>query len=191
MKSLFIISVPRSASTALEKACAKGLSLEKCGEILNRGHYPVKAPQYAKEKHFEHLKKRCSKYSESRVIRDVIQPHFIVQNIDWLMERFNMIFLLRPVAEIMVSRKRLKWKMPRKTVLRYQNMLCGIPDQEFYRHLDYYDFIQDNPNKLVEILQSWYPECPPFNYIDARFRSKRHRTSLDIKTARIKPRKKS
>jgi len=188
MKSLFIVSVPRSASTTLEKTCATGLrslGFAGKGEVLNAGHVcKLRVPQYAKkEEHFKKLRKRCSKFVELRIIRDVIQTHFIVQNFEWLKDRFNMIFLLRPVDEIMVSRKRLGWKMPKKAVIRYQNMLKDIPEQESYKHLDYYDFIQNNPNKLIKILQNWYPDCHSFNYMTSAFINKRNSTFKSIRLA--------
>lgn len=194
MKSLLIVSVPRSASTALERACVKGLGplkFQNCGEILNAGrNEKLKVPQYAKrDKQFEKLKNQCIEHSKMKIIRDVVQPHFITQHIDWLTQLLNIIFLLRPVPEIMVSRKRLGWKMPKKTVRRYQDMLRNIPEQESYKYLNYYDFIRDDPNKLVEILQNWYPECPSFNYMDKEFINKRNRTFLSIRQAGIRPQK--
>lgn len=190
MKSLLIVAVPRSGSTALEKACAKGLhrlGFSSNGEVLNRGyHKKLKIKQYAKkENHFEQLKIRCSKFDKSAIIRDVVQPHFIVHNIGWLLEQFNMICLLRPIDEIMASRKRLGWKMPRKTVLRYQNMLQEVPETDCYVYLDYYDFIRDRPDKLVKLLKRWYPACPKFDYMDVAFRSKRTRTFLSLEKAGI------
>lgn len=185
-KSLLIVSVPRSASTALEKACFRGLiplKFKSKGEILNSGYQcKLRVPQYTKkEKDFEKLKEQCLRFTQNNIIRDVVQPHFFVQYLNWITDRFNVIFLLRSLDGIMTSRKRLGWKMPRKTVLRYQNMLRDIPEREGYKHIDYYDFIRDDPYKLIKILQNWYPGCQHFEYMTKDFVKKRQKTLKILK----------
>ena len=185
-KSLFIIAVPRSASTVLEKICSAILDFRPHGEILNAGHNKnIKVPQYAtKLEHFEAMKAECLKYPHNMAVRDVIQIHFVTQNIDWLLERFNIIHIIRPVDEIMVSRRRLGWKMPRKTVLKHQDMLCEISEQDGFHHLDYYDFVRDTPNKIVGMLQDWYG-CRDFEYMDHDFTFKQGRTAKELKAHHV------
>ncbi len=189
-KSLFILSVPRSGSTALEQACFIGLRplrFTKHTEILNSSYNKdIRTPQYAKkEKPYRILRKVCEQHKTNKIVRDVVQPFFVTEHAEWLKSMFNIILLIRPVPEIMVSRKQLGWKMPRKAVVLYQSMLMDIPRDESVQELDYYDFIRDNPSRIVQILQRWYP-CSPFNYIDKHFLNKRKRTFIVLQQNKVK-----
>lgn len=191
MKSLFIISVPRSASTALEEACSKGLpTFEAKGEILNAGKSinKIKVPQYGKkEKNYARMQEECSKHVEYSIIRDVVQPFFISDNIEWIKERFNVLMIVRPVKEIMVSRRRLGWKMPRKAVARYQEMLIDLINGEEVKRIDYHEFVND-PDVLIQILKNWY-NCQTFEYMTGSFLAKKKRTFIDLLQNGVKPKK--
>lgn len=188
-KSLLIIGLPRSGSTEFERVCSKMLKFKKCGEILNRGFRKNKSLSYghnAGGHHFDSMKKRFSKNLHNRVIRDVVQTKFVSNNMDWLTERFNVIYIVRPSAEISLCCKMHGWN---PAITGLSKKLNSIPISDHFIHFDYYDFIFGPSNKLLVVLRKWYSNVQDFNYINASFISKRNATLSKLKRNGIKPKK--
>lgn len=181
MKSLAIVALPRSASTLLEEICHQSLvrlGFVASAEIFNKGHNKKagKVPHFAKNQNDKHeiLKKIATKYAENHVIRDVVQCRFISDQIEWIQDRFNIIYLQRPIEEVVVCCQLHGWKTKPTSWFKYRDILDGIPSSDSFSRLKYYDFVQDNPKKLYKILKNWYPDCGNRAYMIGRFVVKRY-----------------
>ncbi len=189
-KSLLIISLPKSASTALQASCSLGLrghNFKSTGELLNNGYAGgLDIPQYAREKHYGKIKKCLLKHNKNFIIRDVIQTPFIWKNVDFLKEHFNILYIRRPVKEIMLCSKLSGWKTPLSRYKKHRMKLDEIAEDEVLTRLDYYDYVLYDQDVLVQILRKWYPKTKPFIYIALSFARKRSATFEKLKNAGIR-----
>jgi hypothetical protein len=148
------------------------------GEILNRGfkRNRITFGHNSGKKRFPEMKKRCEKRARDSVIRDVVQTTFVVRNIDWLMARFNVIYLVRPQKEIRLCCKLRGWNF---AIGKLSAMLGGLPDDVV--RFDYYDFVFGPQKKLYKVLRRWYPQCRKINYLTCDFIRKRDWTMAKLR----------
>jgi len=114
LKTLLVVSLPRSASTEVERICLqalKNLRFESKGEFLNhsfrRNYIDIK--QHAKSEYYPLLMDRCLKYKDDKVLRDVVQSGFISHNIDKLAAEMNIIVVDRPLDEVIFCSRKHGW----------------------------------------------------------------------------------
>jgi len=112
MKSVFIVSVPKSGSSVLQAMIAKSINFKNCRELLNP-KYNTSLPYHQLNSDYHSLirnilmpmKKNC-------VVKEVAQTQFVLENIEWMLEHFNVIFLSRKIGQILKSMcfQQMVWK---------------------------------------------------------------------------------
>lgn len=177
-KSLMIIGVPRSGSTALEIACHKmlePLGFERDGEIFNPVFYPDLNAEYntRNKEDFETFKLRCKNRRHNSIVRDVTQHNFIIEYANVLKQWFNIIHIIRPIREVKLCCQLKGWNY--NNLAEWSNKLSDIPSGKSMRILSYNDFALLNPDKLYSILRNWYP-CEKVDYMTQDFVEKREET---------------
>ena len=178
-RSLLIIALPRSGSTALENTCSMMLRsiLRSKGELFNKTFYPkCKLKYHASKKYYNDIKKTLQSFQFNHIIRDVIQTEFIISCIQWLKQYFNILYLVRPFKEIQLCCSIKGWQVPSKYL---RHSLDIIPEDEYFKRLSYDDFVL-NIEPLHKLLKKWY-NIWPFDYLSLSFISKRERTFMKMK----------
>ena len=176
-KSLLIIGIPRTGSTALERACHKMLAclgFESDGEIFNPSFYQDLSGvthNTRSKKYYEVFKAKCKERRHNHVIRDVVQSRFIITYANTLKQWFNIIFILRPERETKLCCKLKGWTAN----IGWMRKLIEIPCGKSMKLISYNDFVLLDPHKLYSILRKWYP-CEEVDYMTPEFIGKREAT---------------
>jgi hypothetical protein len=202
MKSLFVVSLPRSLSTTLYHAAAQALRLREPtwttgGEILNRerarvgrrGSRATNARFTVREAEPD-LFNRVATLLDQRVepegfaYKDVVQP-FVVA--DWIdPAEFCVLKIRRDVAEVAYAMIKRRWQYPGDAafihqshpwaliegLVRAESVLASLPGETVH----YADAVASH-EPLRDALATLYPERPltPVEYIDRRFERTRER----------------
>ena len=206
LRSLFVVSLPRSLSSRLYVAAARALGLTEPawtsdGEILNRDRVPRRLQSLAPaDERFTLL--GCSPdafasmttYLDTTAARrghaykDVVQP-FVIGGWDGLSE-FRVLKVRRNVAEVAYAMLKRQWWYPARAasvfdarpwtvvegLVRAEAVLEALPGET----VEYADAIID-PDPLHAALRRLYPgvTLPPPAYIDRRFIRTRRRLEAD------------
>ncbi len=209
IRSLFIVSLPRSVSTLIHYQCSLTLRLRSpawvdAGEILNPDRTFIFSGSLANEANeagkFTRPEQtlRFAQLSEflndvvnpyDCVYKDVVQPFVVSQ---WLRRSsLAVLHIRRPVAEVAWAMLKRGWLYPGNGEPRdhseKRRLISGLAkaaqvlDQLNAEHLDF-DQLTSSEAGLKAALQRLYPELqiPAINYIDHNFRER----SATIKSKR-------
>ena len=196
IRSLFIISLPRSLSTLINYHCRVALQLRSpgwadAGEVLNPDRILVSSGRLGNEAvKFTPPEQvlRFARLSEflgdvinlhDCVYKDVVQPFVVSQ---WLCRNnLAVLRIRRPVAEVAWAMLKRGWSYPRNAAPSDRpetyRLISGLVraaealDTTTGEHLDFDDLI-NSEDVLRSALQRLYPELkiPSINYIDREFR---------------------
>lgn len=184
-KSLFIIGQAKSATTSLQKTCCKILDFRNGGEHLNnrliRRNFPdlniTNFKLWAPKEQWPLFRAISKIFQYGWVIKDVSQQPFIFHNIEWINSNFNVLYIERPIHEVVFTNRRKKWRW--KHLIKMRTLLNKI---KFQHKITYEDYIYDH-TVILNILHGMYTCCKEYNYIDSKFISKRKEvTSRKIDT---------
>lgn len=204
VRSLFVVSLPRSLSSLLYVAAAQAVGLVEPtwtsdGEILNRDRVPRWHQSHAPaDERFTLLGSAPDSFAsmttflDSTAVRhghaykDVVQP-FVIGGWEGLSE-FRVLKVRRNVAEVAYAMLKRQWWYPSRAasvfevrpwslvegLVRAEAVLEALPGET----VEYVDAIID-PDPLHAALRRLYPEAslPEPHYIDRRFI--RHRRKLE------------
>lgn len=199
IRSLFVVSLPRSLSTLIHYQCSLILRLKSpawadAGEVLNPDRIliasgglgsnadkfirPEQAVRFATLTEF--LNDLINPYD--CVYKDVVQPFVVSQ---WLQKsNVAVLHIRRPIAEVAWAMLKRGWLYPgngepqdRPEKNRLINGLvkaARVLDKVSAEHLDF-DQLISSEDALRSALQRLYPELeiPSINYIDRDFRERR------------------
>jgi hypothetical protein len=201
MKSLFVVSLPRSLSTTLYHSASRSLRLlepawTSGGEILNRERFSRRESRGAMGARFTvresdpDLFEQVGLLLQDRVERrgfaykDVVQPFVVAEWLD--PSEFCVLRVKRDVAEVAFAMLKRHWHYPDAAaslhsasprsliegLLRADRALDGLGGETVY----YGDAVRSH-EPLREALQTLYPETPlsPFAYINRGFVRTRNR----------------
>jgi hypothetical protein len=206
VRSLFVVSLPRSLSSLLYVAAAQAIGLAEPGwtsdgEILNRERVPRRRQTLAPDgERFVLLGSApetfasMTAYLDTTAVRhghaykDVVQP-FVIGGWEGLGE-FKVLKVRRNVAEVAYAMLKRQWWYPARAasvyevrpwslvegLVRAEAVLDALPGET----VDYADAIID-PDPLETALRRLYPDVPlrPLRYIDRRFIRTRRRLEAD------------
>jgi hypothetical protein len=206
LRSLFVVSLPRSLSSLLYVAAARSIGLAEPtwtsdGEILNRDRVPRRLQSLAPaDERFTLLGSApdafasMTGYLDRAAVRqgfaykDVVQP-FIVGGWDGLGD-FRVLKVRRNVAEVAYTMLKRQWLYPARAasvfdahpwalvegLVRAEAVLDELPGET----VDYSDAILDH-DPLESALRRLYPDAPlvPLRYIDRGFARTRGRLEAD------------
>jgi len=206
LRSLFVLSLPRSLSSLLYVAAARAVGLGEPewttdGEILNRDRVPRRLQSLAPvDERFTllgvapHSFLHLTAYLDRTALRhgyaykDVVQP-FVVGGWEGLAE-FEVLKVRRDVAEVAYTMLRREWFYPARAasvfdthpwalvegLVRADAVLDALPGE----NVDYADAILDH-SALEAALSRLYPATPLASprYIDRRFIHTRRRLALE------------
>jgi hypothetical protein len=202
MKSLFVVSLPRSLSTTLYYAASRSLRLHEptwtsAGEILNgervkarRRRVKTSAGRFTLRESEPDLFERTRAALSTSVERDgfaykdVVQPFVVAE---WLAPgEFCVLKVKRDVAEVAYAMIKRHWHYPGRAarlhraqplsliegLVRAEGALDSLPGETVH----YADALASH-EPLRNALQALYPEArlSPIGYIDRRFTRKRSR----------------
>jgi hypothetical protein len=202
LRSLFVVSLPRSLSSLLYVAAARAVGLAEPtwtsdGEILNRDRVPKRLHCLAPaDERFTLLGAApdvfagMTTYLDRAALRqgfaykDVVQP-FVIGGWDGLSE-FKVLKVRRHVAEVAYTMLKREWLYPARAaslfdahpwalvegLLRAEAVLDALPGET----VDYGDAVLDH-DPLETALRRLYPDTPlaPLRYIDRSFARTRRR----------------
>jgi hypothetical protein len=206
LRSLFIVSLPRSLSSLLYEAAAVSLGLAQPGwttdgEILNRQRVPRRLQDLAPAddrftllgsapETFQSMTRYLDRSASRQgfAYKDVVQP-FVVGGWDGLGE-FNVLKIRRDLAEVAYTMLKRQWWYPSRAasvydthpwslvegLVRAEAVLDALPGET----VDYRDAVLDH-DPLESALRRLYPDAPvaPVQYIDRRFVRTRRRLEHD------------
>jgi len=206
LRSLFVVSLPRSLSSLLYVAAAQSVGLAEPiwtsdGEILNRDRVPRRLHCHApvderftllgsSPKVFAAATAYLDDHTERRghAYKDVVQP-FVVGGWSGLSE-FRVLKVRRSVAEVAYAMLKRRWWYPARAarvyevrpwtlvegLVRADAVIEALPGES----LSYADAIVD-PDPLEAALRRLYPELsfPDARYIDRGFIRTRRRLEAD------------
>lgn len=206
VRSLFVVSLPRSLSSLLYVAASQAIGLAEPawtsdGEILNRERVPKRLQSLAPAgERFTLLGSApdtfasMTTYLDTTAVRhghaykDVVQP-FVIGGWEGLGD-FRVLKVRRNVAEVAYAMLKRQWWYPTRAasvyevrpwtlvegLVRAEAVLDALPGES----VDYADAIID-PDPLQAALQRLYPEISlrPSRYIDRRFIRTRRRLEAD------------
>ena len=206
VRSLFVVSLPRSLSSLLYVAAARSIGLAEPvwtsdGEILNRERVPRRLQSHAPADErftllgsspgvFAAMTAHLEENTERRghAYKDVVQP-FVVAGWDGLSE-FRVLKVRRSVAEVAYAMLKRQWWYPAQAasvyevrpwtlvegLVRADAVIEALPGES----VSYDDAIVD-PDPLDTALRRLYPEVsfPDAHYIDRRFIRTRKRLEAD------------
>ncbi len=202
MRSLFVVSLPRSLSTTLYHAAARALQLDEpawttAGEVLNRermriGRRRGRAPaarftaREAQPLLFERLADAlsCSVETHGFAYKDVVQPFVVAEWLD--PAAFCVLKVRRDIAEVAYAMLNRRWHYPSlaavlhqaspgaliEGLLRAESVLAGLPGAT----VDYAAALSSH-RPLTAALETLYPDVDlaPIGYIDRHFVQQRRR----------------
>jgi hypothetical protein len=206
LRSLFVVSLPRSLSSLLYVAAARAIGLAEPGwttdgEILNRERVPKRLLELAPaDERFTLLDSAPAVYASMTsyldrtavrrgfAYKDVVQP-FVVGGWRGLGE-FKVLKVRRDVAEVAYTMLKREWLYPARAatvfdahpwalvegLLRAEAVLDSLPGET----VDYADAVLDH-GSLEAALRRLYPDTPlaPIRYIDRRFARTRRRLEAE------------
>lgn len=206
LRSLFVVSLPRSLSSLLYEAAVASLGLAQPGwttdgEILNRDRVPRRLQDLAPaDERFTLLGSApeafadMTQYLDQTALRDgfaykdVVQP-FVVGGWDGLGE-FKVLKVRRDLAEVAYAMLKRQWWYPSRAasifdtrpwslvegLVRAEAVLDALPGET----VDYADAVIDH-EPLEVALRRLYPEAQlaPVRYIDRGFVRTRRRLEID------------
>jgi hypothetical protein len=212
MRSLFIVSLPRSLSSFTFQVCRIVLGLEEPvwtsdGEILNLDRFAFAQAEGAGWKFkpggtsdscFERMKRFLDQAvaPEGFIYKDVVQP-FLVS--DWLRRKdLAMLRIERDLAEVACSMLARQWFYPERAAelpgSREERVIEGLVRAsaaldalEGVPVIRYEELVSDE-QALWRKLSELYPDCavPRFTYIDDRFRHAREAAMARRETSRFR-----
>jgi hypothetical protein len=202
LRSLFVLSLPRSLSSLLYVAAARAIGLAEPtwtsdGEILNRGRVPKRLQSLAPaDERFTLLGSapdvfaNMTSYLDDAALRqgfaykDVVQP-FVIGGWEGLGD-FKVLKVRRNVAEVAYTMLKRQWLYPARAasvfdaypwalvegLVRAESVLDALPGET----VEYADAVLDH-EPLEAALRRLYPDAPlaPLGYIDRRFARTRQR----------------
>jgi hypothetical protein len=206
LRSLFVVSLPRSLSSLLYVAAARAIGLVEPawtsdGEILNRDRVPKRLQRLAPvDERFTLLGSApeafagLTSYLDDAALRqgfaykDVVQP-FVIGGWEGLGD-FKVLKVRRNVAEVAYTMLKRQWLYPARAasvfekhpwalvegLVRAEAVLEALPGET----VDYADAVLDQ-GPLEAALRRLYPDTPlaPVGYIDRRFTRTRRRLEAD------------
>jgi hypothetical protein len=206
LRSLFVVSLPRSLSSLLYVAAARAVGLAEptwtCdGEILNRERVPKRLQSLAPtDARFTLLGSApdvfagMTSYLDHTALRqgfaykDVVQP-FVIGGWEGLGD-FKVLKVRRNVAEVAYTMLRRQWLYPARAaslyeahpwalvegLVRAEAVLDALPGER----VDYADAVLDH-DPVEVALRRLYPDTPlaPLRYIDRGFARTRRRLEAD------------
>jgi hypothetical protein len=206
IRSLFVVSLPRSLSSLLYVAAARAIGLAEPtwtsdGEILNRDRVPKRLQSRAPaDERFTLLGTApdtfsiMTTYLDSTALRqgfaykDVVQP-FVIGGWEGLGE-FKVLKVRRSVAEVAYTMLKRQWLYPARAasvfdahpwalvegLLRAEAVFDALPGET----VDYADAVLDH-EPLSDALRRLYPDVPvgPTHYIDRAFARTRRRLEAE------------
>ncbi len=206
VRSLFVVSLPRSLSSLLYVAASEAIGLAvprwtSDGEILNRDRVSQRSQRLAPAgERFLLLGSApetfssMTRYLDSTAVcrghayKDVVQP-FVVGGWEGLGE-FHLLKVRRNLAEVAYAMVKRQWWYPARAasvydarpwslvegLVRAEAVLDALPGES----IDYADAVVD-PDPLEAALRRLYPELSPapLRYIDRRFIRTRRRLEAD------------
>ncbi|GEM_PF-2020719 len=212
LRSLFVVSLPRSLSSLLYVAAARAIGLAEPawtsdGEILNRERVPKRLLELAPaDERFTLLHSApdafasMTSYLDRTAVRrgfaykDVVQP-FVVGGWRGLSE-FRVLKVRRDVAEVAYTMLKREWLYPARAasvfnthpwalvegLLRAEAVLDALPGET----VDYADAVLDH-GSLEAALRRLYPGTPlaPIRYIDRRFARTRRRLEAERRNSLV------
>jgi hypothetical protein len=198
MRSLFIVSLPRSLSTVIHYQCSQTLRLRSPawvdgGEVLNPDRnfiFPASSANEADKFTRPEETVRFAQLTEflddvinpyGCVYKDVVQPFVVSQ---WLRRRdLAVLHIRRPVAEVAWAMLKRGWMYPghaeppdrseRYRLITGLAKAAQVLENISAEHVDF-DQLTTSEDALKAALQRLYPELeiPPINYIDRDFRER-------------------
>jgi len=206
LRSLFVVSLPRSLSSLLYVAAARAIGLAEPawtsdGEILNRERVPRRLQCLAPaDERFTLLGSApvafagMTTYLDSTALRqgfaykDVVQP-FVIGGWEGLGD-FEVLKVRRNVAEVAYTMLKRKWLYPARAasvfdahpwalvegLVRAEAVLDALPGET----VEYADAVLDH-DPLEAALRRMYPDAPvaPLRYIDHGFTRTRRRLEAE------------
>jgi hypothetical protein len=206
LRSLFVVSLPRSLSSLLYVAAARAIGLAEPtwtsdGEILNRDRVPRRLHSLAPaDERFTLLGSapdafaRMTSYLDDAALRqgfaykDVVQP-FVIGGWEGLGD-FRVLKVRRNVAEVAYTMLKRKWLYPARAasvfdahpwalvegLVRAEAVLDALPGET----IEYADAVLDH-EPLETALRRLYPDArlAPLRYIDRRFARTRGRLEAE------------
>ena len=206
LRSLFVVSLPRSLSSLLYVAAARAIGLAEPtwtsdGEILNRDRVPRRLHAFAPaDERFTLVGSApdafasMTSYLDDAALRqgfaykDVVQP-FVIGGWDGLGD-FRVLKVRRDVAEVAYTMLKRQWLYPARAasvyeahpwalvegLVRAEAVLEALPGET----VEYADAVLDHA-PLEVALRRLYPEMQltPLRYIDRRFARTRRRLEAD------------
>jgi hypothetical protein len=206
LRSLFVVSLPRSLSSLLYVAAARAIGLAEPawtsdGEILNRDRVPRRLQRLAPaDERFTLLGSAPEAFQSMRTYldgaalrqgfayKDVVQP-FVIGGWEGLGE-FQVLKVRRDVAEVAYTMLKRKWLYPARAasvfeahpwalvegLVRAEAVLDALPGET----VEYADAVLDH-DPLEAALSRLYPGVPlaPLRYIDRGFARTRRRLEAD------------
>jgi hypothetical protein len=199
LRSLFIVSLPRSLSTLIHYQCSLKLGLRSpiwadAGEILNADSFLISSNGLGNEAdkftppeqtiHFARLTEFLDDVINPQdcIYKDVVQPFVVSQ---WLRgSNLAVLHIRRPVAEVVWAMLRRGWFYPgnvepqdRSQTARLIGGLVKAAralDRIDAEHVDF-DLLTSNEEELKSALRRLYPrlEIPAISYIDRDFRERK------------------
>lgn len=198
IRSLFIVSLPRSLSTLIHDHCSRTLRLRSpawadAGEVLNpdriliwSGSLGNEADKFTRPEQtvrFAHLSEFLHDVINPHdcIYKDVVQPFVVSQ---WLRKsNLAVLHIRRPVAEVAWAMLKRGWLYPGNAEPQdrseTQRLISGLVkaaralDKIDAEHVDF-DQLVSSEDTLRSALQRLYPELeiPTINYIDRDFRER-------------------
>jgi len=101
------------------------------------------------------------------VIKDVSQQEFVYYNIEWIRKHFHILYIERPINEVIFTNKRKKWRW--KHLRSKRKFLDKI---KFEHVIKFHDYISDS-TVLPKILTNIYGYCNNYDYMNKKFINKR------------------
>jgi hypothetical protein len=212
MKSLFVVSLPRSLSTTLYHAASRSLQLHEPawttgGEILNRDRVRVRKrkSKLSRDRYtlresepdlFERTGTALAGSAEKQgfAYKDVVQPFVVAERL--ALGEFCVLKVERDVAEVAYAMIHRHWQYPGSAaslhgshpwsliegLLRAERALAALPGETVH----YADALSSH-NPLSDALQRLYPEShlAPIGYIDRRFLRTRRRLQEKRRESRL------
>jgi len=212
LRSLFVVSLPRSLSSLLYVAAARAIGLAEPawtsdGEILNRDRVPRRLHCLAPaDERFTLLGSApdafagMTSYLDRSAIRlgyaykDVVQP-FVVGGWEGLGD-FRVLKVRRNVAEVAYTMLKRQWLYPARAasvfdahpwalvegLVRAETVLDALPGET----VEYADAVLDH-GSLEVALRRLYPDAPhnPVGYIDRRFARTRSRLEAERRNSLV------
>lgn len=198
VRSLFIVSLPRSLSTLIHYHSSLALRLRSpawadAGEVLNPDRLMIVSEKLGNEADKFTPAEQAQRFArlteflddainpDECVYKDVVQPFVVSQ---WLRKSdLAVLHIRRPVAEVAWAMLKRRWLYPANAAppdrSETHRLIAGLSkaaqalETVAAEHVDF-DHLISNEESLKSALQRLYPEVkiPAINYIDREFRER-------------------